>query len=191
MTEKRGFNFIVLVPVIIFAGILAAAAWGLWERRQAQLEGRDPNALPLAMQGQAAPALTLQEMPVRAMFTGEDLSGDGIKLVNFWASWCTPCRVEHPVLTDLAAQGLPLYGVNYKDDPADAAAFLNELGDPYTGIGADPSGRNGINWGVIAMPETFIIDGDGRILLRHAGPITSRVLETIIDPALAAAGYSR
>jgi cytochrome c biogenesis protein CcmG/thiol:disulfide interchange protein DsbE len=107
-----------------------------------------------------------------------------VKLVNFWASWCAPCRVEHPVLEDLAADGLPIIGVNYKDDPEKALGFLAELGDPYTAVGADPEGRTGLDWGLYGVPETFVIDSDGTVLLRHPGPITRDVLDRRIMPAI-------
>jgi cytochrome c biogenesis protein CcmG/thiol:disulfide interchange protein DsbE len=110
-----------------------------------------------------------------------------VKLVNFWASWCAPCRVEHPKLEELAAEGLPIYGVNYKDEPDKALAFLAELGDPYAGIGADAGGRMGLDWGLYGVPETFVIDGDGTVVLRFAGPITQSVLDTTIRPAIEAA----
>ncbi len=110
-----------------------------------------------------------------------------MKLVNYWASWCAPCRVEHPTLEELAAEGVPIYGINYKDDPAKALAFLAELGNPYVAMGADASGRTALDWGVYGVPETFVIDGDGTVILRFAGPITGSVLEKTIRPALAAA----
>ncbi len=110
-----------------------------------------------------------------------------MKLVNFWASWCGPCRAEHPSLARLAAEGVPIYGINYKDEPEKALGFLGELGNPYAGIGADPAGRTAIDWGLYGVPETFVIDGEGRILLRFAGPITERSLASDIRPAIAAA----
>ena len=107
-------------------------------------------------------------------------------LVNFWASWCGPCRVEHPFLTELTAAGVTVVGVNYKDPPEQALGFLAELGDPYAAIGADPSGRTGLDWGIYGVPETFVVDGDGAILLRHPGPLTPDVIARRITPLLAA-----
>ncbi|MCC6304621.1 MAG: DsbE family thiol:disulfide interchange protein, partial [Rhodobacteraceae bacterium] len=111
-----------------------------------------------------------------------------VTVVNFWASWCPPCRAEHPMLVRLAAEGVTVDGVNYKDRPEDAAAFLAELGDPYAGVVADTGGRNGIEWGVIAMPETFVVGGDGTVVLHVRGAITAEVLETRVRPAIAASG---
>ena len=110
-----------------------------------------------------------------------------VKLVNFWASWCEPCRAEHPILEALQKEGVVIYGVNYKDTPENALAFLAELGNPFEKIGADTTGRMGLNWGLYGVPETYLINGDGQILLRHAGPITERVIEATIRPALEAA----
>ncbi|OZO45542.1 hypothetical protein CGU37_28930 [Pseudomonas fluorescens] len=109
-------------------------------------------------------------------------------MVNFWASWCAPCRVEHPNLEALAEQGVTVYGVNYKDKPEAALKFLAELGNPYAAIGQDDTGRMGLNWGVYGVPETYVINGDGRIVMRHAGPITQRVIEGALGEAIAGAG---
>ena len=116
-----------------------------------------------------------------------DLRAPGVKLVNFWASWCGPCRVEHPLLTALAAEGIPVIGINYKDTPDEGARFLDELGDPYAKIGADATGRTGLDWGIYGVPETFVVGPDGTILLRFPGPLSPDVVEKRIRPAIAAA----
>jgi len=171
---------LVALPPLIFAAFAAIAYFGLTRE--------NPDELPSALVGRPAPGLertvALRDDPPP---TSADLSAPGVKLVNFWASWCAPCRVEHPVLEELAAGGLPIIGVNYKDDPAKARAFLDELGDPYSAIGADPDGRTGLDWGLYGVPETFVIDGDGTVLLRHPGPVTADVLEKRLRPAIAAA----
>ena len=105
--------------------------------------------------------------------------------MNFFASWCVPCRVEHPQISELAGQ-LPVYGVDHKDEPQDAARFLDGLGDPYAAIGADP-GRTGIDWGITGVPETFVIDAAGKVTFRFAGPITVSVMNDTILPAIEAA----
>lgn len=110
-----------------------------------------------------------------------------VKLVNYWASWCAPCRAEHPNLVALADEGLPIYGINYKDDPDKALAFLAELGNPYKAVSADDTGRTAIDWGLYGVPETYVLAGDGTVILRFAGPITQRSLEDTIRPAIAEA----
>ncbi|MDJ1009511.1 MAG: DsbE family thiol:disulfide interchange protein [Paracoccaceae bacterium] len=170
---------LALIPVAVFAVFAGLALSGMFRE--------DPDALPSAREGQVAPALTLGDLAAKPGFDAEMLSAPGVKLVNFWASWCAPCRVEHPNLEALAAEGLTIYGINYKDDPAKALAFLEELGDPYAGIGTDERGRTALDWGVYGVPETYVIDGEGRVVLRFAGPVTRRALEDRIRPAIEAA----
>lgn len=170
---------LMMAPPLLFAGIAALFLWGM---------GRDnPDQLPTALAGKAAPEVLVEPLGTGPVLTDADLRDGRVKLVNFWASWCAPCRVEHPALVALAAEGLPIYGVNYKDTPANAAKFLDELGNPFEKMGADATGRMGLMWGLYGVPETYLIDGEGRILLRHAGPITQRVIDGTIRPALAAA----
>ncbi len=119
--------------------------------------------------------------------TDADLKAPGVKLVNFWASWCGPCRAEHPYLSGLAAEGVPVIGVNYKDDPEKAQRFLGEMGDPFAKIGADTTGRTALDWGIYGVPETFVVGGDGTVLMRFPGPLDPMVIEKRIRPALAAA----
>ncbi len=116
----------------------------------------------------------------------EALLGEGLKLVNFWASWCPPCRAEHPNLLALAGEGWQIYGINKEDKPAQAAGFLNELGNPYAGIATDPNGRDSVDWGVYGLPETFLIDAAGRIRLRVPGAVTQRVWQERFVPVIEA-----
>lgn len=146
------------------------------------------EGLPSARQGQIAPEMSLEQLGDKPLLDAPMLRDGQVKLVNYWASWCAPCRAEHPNLTLLAEEGIPVYGVNYKDNPDNALAFLEELGDPYAAIGADTQGRTGLDWGLYGVPETYVIDGEGRIVLRFAGPVTQRVLAETIRPALAQAG---
>lgn len=171
----------MLVPVAVFAGFAALAGWALLRD--------DPDALPSAMIGREAPSVGATTLPGKAQLTDEMLRRPGVKLVNFWASWCPPCRAEHPTLTELAKR-LPVYGVDLKDPESAAMGFLDGHGDPFAALASDPRGRVAIDWGVTAPPETFIIDGDGRILYRHAGPLvredyTNRFLPEL-EKALAA-----
>jgi len=169
-------NPLMLAPPVLFLGFAIFAGIGMYRD--------DPQSLPSARAGQIVPEMTVTQMPGKAGFDAETLKDGTVKLVNYWASWCAPCRVEHPNLQMLADEGVPIYGVNYKDNPANALAFLEELGDPYTGLAADEQGRTGLDWGLYGVPETYVIDGEGRIVLRFAGPVTQRELEQRIRPAL-------
>lgn len=168
----------MLAPPLIFAGLAVMFYVGMFRD--------DPDGLPSAREGQPAPAVQLTQLGGAAPFDDATLRDGQIKLVNYWASWCAPCRVEHPNLETLAGEGIPIYGVNYKDEPANALKFLEELGDPYRAIGADLTGRMAIDWGVYGVPETYVIDGEGTIILRFAGPVTERVVRDTIRPALEA-----
>jgi len=173
-----------LSPLIVLPPVAFAALAVLF---YAGMQRDDPDALPSARAGQPAPAVALTDLPGKAPFVDDALRAPGVKLVNYWASWCAPCRVEHPQLELLADEGVPIYGINYKDDPDKALAFLAELGDPYVALGADAAGRTALDWGLYGVPETFVLDGAGRVVLRFAGPITRSILETRIRPALAEA----
>ena len=178
MTARR--NWLLLLPPLVFLGFAAIAFVGL--RRE------NPEELPSALVGSAAPGLdrvaALGDGPPP---TAADLAAPGVKLVNFWASWCAPCRAEHPQLTALAAEGLPIIGINYKDKPDQALGFLAELGDPFALVGADASGRTGLDWGIYGVPETFVVDGNGKVLLRYPGPLTAETVAKRLRPAIEAA----
>jgi cytochrome c biogenesis protein CcmG/thiol:disulfide interchange protein DsbE len=170
---------LMLAPPLIFAGLALLFFVGM--------QRSDPDQLPSAMEGRAAPAVQVTPLGSGPELTDAMLREPGVKLVNFWASWCAPCRAEHPMLKDLSAEGLTILGVNFKDKPEAALGFLDELGNPYAAIGADASGRMGLDWGLYGVPETFVIDAKGKVILRHAGPITASILEERIRPALAEA----
>lgn len=167
---------LVALPPLVFAALAVLFYTGMMRE--------DPNALPSTFENRPAPAVALEPLGTKPQFDSAMLEADGVKLVNFWASWCAPCRIEHPHLQTLSDEGVPIYGVNYKDAPANALGFLRELGDPYTAIGADSGGRMGLDWGLYGVPETFVIDGNGRVVLRFAGPVTEAVLEERIRPAI-------
>ena len=170
----------VAIPPIIFLGLASLFYFGL------NREGA--NNLPSTMIGRDAPAfLKITDLRDDPAPTIDDLTVDGIKFVNFWASWCGPCRAEHPLLEAMADDGATLIGINYKDSADNALGFLAELGDPFTKIGADTTGRTGLEWGVYGVPETFVIDGNGKVLYRHPGPLTQRIMDERILPAIAAA----
>jgi cytochrome c biogenesis protein CcmG/thiol:disulfide interchange protein DsbE len=145
---------------------------------------RDPGTLPSALIDHPVPTFELPALEGGEGFSNQDLVGQ-VSLVNVFASWCVPCRVEHPVLMKLAESGVPIYGINYKDPPDQAQAWLAELGNPFQKIGADRSGRVGIEWGVYGVPETFVIDAEGRIRHKHVGPLQPRDLERTLLPILA------
>ena len=185
MPKKKKLNILAILPIVIFAALIGAL---LLPNLMSSMNGNNPSDLPSTRIGSPAPSIFISEDQDPATgFTDETLREPGVKLVNFWASWCPPCRAEHPNLIKLAEGGLPIYGVNYKDRPEDAAGFLAELGDPFAAILSDPKGRNGIEWGVLAMPESYLIDSDGVIVLHFRGPITQRVMESQIYPAIKAA----
>ena len=170
---------LAIIPPVAFAALAALFYTGM--------QRDDPDALPSTFVGREAPGFTVTPLGDLEPMDRELLEAPGVKLVNFWASWCAPCRVEHPALEALAAEGVAIHGVNYKDDREKALAFLDELGDPYATIGADAEGRTARDWGVYGVPETFVVDGEGRVILRFAGPITERAMEGKIRPAIAEA----
>ena len=171
----------MLVPALA-ALVIIGVFWAMLGR-----EGADD--LPSTLIGRPAPEFALP--PVRPGdaegLATRDLKTPGAKVVNIWASWCGPCRIEHPELERLAAMGVTVHGINYKDEIDAAMRFLTELGDPYDRIGRD-EGRVGIEWGVYGVPETFVLDGEGRIVYKHIGPIQNDDLERKILPAVEAAG---
>lgn len=179
MMANRKINLLIILPPLLFFGFAFVALTAL------NRENRDE--LPSALAGRTAPSIA-NATPLRTEPAPTDaaLRAGEVTLVNFWASWCGPCRIEHPFLTDLAAEGVTMIGLNYKDKPDQARGFLQELGDPYTAIGADEQGRIGLDWGIYGIPETFVIDGTGKILLRHPGPITPDVIDKRIRPLLPA-----
>ena len=170
MTMRR---WLYLFPVAIFAALMAGFYFGL---------GIDATVLPSPLINEPAPNFSLPPLPGNNEgFATADLKGQ-VSLVNTFASWCAPCRVEHPILNRLAAsQRLPIYGINYKDSGAAALAWIAALGNPYTRIGAD-RGRVGIVWGDYCVPETFIVDRAGHIRYKHVGPLTEAEVEHTILP---------
>lgn len=169
--------WLYLLPLALFVALVGFLAWGLT---------RDASVLPSALIDKPAPEFTLPPLPGRDQhgFSRADLGGEPM-LVNVWASWCVPCRAEHPLLTRLAEQeGVIIDGINYKDQTEDAQAFLAQLGDPFRWIGQDRTGRVAIEWGVYGVPETFVIDRNGRIRYRHVGPMLPQDVERRILPLL-------
>lgn len=176
----RGGTKVLLfvLPSLIFLAAAGGFLLGL-------TSDRDPSAIPSPLIDKAAPALSLPAVEGLAVpgLTPELLRGAPVTVVNFWASWCAPCRLEHPQLLALSKEpGVRLLGVDYKDRPDKAAAMLGELGNPFAAVGADQNGRGGIDWGITGVPETFFLDSEGRIRYRHVGPIDAETLEKTVLP---------
>lgn len=162
------------IPLILFVVLAVGLAIGLT---------LDPKEIPSALVDKPAPEFelpaALEEFPGLATI---DLKKGDVTMVNFFGSWCPPCEVEHPVLMELAARGIEIYAIDYKDTGPKAQAFLDRLGNPYTRIGEDTEGRTGIDFGITGVPETFIFNGEGRIVYQFIGPMTPADVENVIMP---------
>ena len=168
-----------LLPLVVFA-VLA----GIF--LQQLLSGRDNSTIPSALIGQAAPQTVLPPLEGSGLPGLDPASFAGkVTLVNIWASWCAPCREEHPMLMQLASDSrFDIVGLNYKDKAENALRFIGNLGNPYAAIGTDEAGRAAIQWGVYGVPETFVVGPDGTIRYKHVGPITPQALESGLMPAI-------
>jgi cytochrome c biogenesis protein CcmG, thiol:disulfide interchange protein DsbE len=174
-------RLLTLLPVLLFAG-LALLFWR-------GLSG-EPSRLPSTLIGQPVPTFDLAAVDGLALpgLTADDLKIGQVTIVNIWASWCGPCREEHPLLMQLASQpGVRLVGINNKDAAANAVRFLGALGNPFQAVGADTDGRVTIDWGGYGVPETFIVDGKGIIRHKHVGPLTETAISGDFGAALRAA----
>ena len=171
---SRRRRLLFLLPAVAFAGLAALFLLRLFTG--------DPARVPSALIGRAVPAFDLAPLPglVAAGAPVPGLSAASLKgrvsVVNVWASWCGPCRAEHPALMELAREGASVVGINYKDNPENARRFLGQLGNPFSAVGIDPNGRAAIDWGVYGVPETFIIGADGTIRHKQIGPLTPEAM---------------
>ena len=167
----------LLLPLALFLVIAVFLGVGLT---------RDPRKLPSTMIDKPAPQFTLKQVSApEKTFSPQDMKGQ-VWMLNVWASWCTACRVEHPLLVEIGRSGIvPLVGLDYKDQPDDALKFLQQQGNPYALSALDLDGRVGIDFGVYGVPETFIIDKQGVIRHKQIGPITPEALEKEILPLIA------
>ena len=164
--QKTNVLRLALIPLGIFIVLASVFALQL-------LSGKDASTIPSALVDRAAPQVVLTQIEGVdvPLFETSKLEGQ-VSVVNVWASWCAPCRSEHPLLIDLGKDDrFQIAGINYKDKAAQAAGFLDELGNPFDVIGADENGRAGIEWGVYGVPETFIVGRDGTIAYKHVGPL--------------------
>ena len=182
--EKRKFPLLVLLPLVIFTALAGLFLFQL-------TLGNDPKKIPSALINKPAPEFELVALedvvrdgaPVPG-FSHEDLIGN-VSVVNIFASWCGPCRQEHPLLEDLGKlEGFQLLGINYKDKPENARRFLGSLGNPYDRIGTDNTGRAAIDWGVYGVPETFIVDKTGTIRYKYIGPLNPESYLNVFLPEL-------
>ncbi len=174
--QRTGPRLAALAPLTVFlvVGIFLGVGLTL-----------NPREVPSPLIGKPVPEFNLPPVKGRTLgLSGTDLKGK-VSLVNVFASWCVACRAEHPLLMDLKQKGVvPVHGLNYKDRPEDAEKWLGELGDPYMRTGADIDGRIAIDWGVYGVPETFVIDRQGRIAYKQIGPLNPEVLEKTILPLI-------
>lgn len=181
---RRGSLTVALIPLAVFAALAFLFYIGLYRG--------DPTTLPSALIGKPAPEFDLA--PLEGLLDGEtqipglktaDLRKGRVSVVNVWASWCGPCRLEHPYLLRLAENTeIDLVAINYKDAPGNARRFIGLLGNPYKAVGVDDTGRVAIDWGVHGVPETFIVDGSGTVVYKHVGPIGPTALEEKVMPAI-------
>lgn len=183
-TPVRRRQLALLIPLaafLIMAGVFLYA-----------LQTGDPSRLPSALIGKSVPSFNLPGVDGLVEkgaqvpgFSTADLAAGKVSVVNVWASWCVPCHAEHPFLSKLGELGkVPLYGINYKDKAVDARRFLGKLGNPFRAVGADNSGRTGIDWGVYGVPETYVVDGSGKIVFKHVGPMDEKVIVNRLLPAI-------
>lgn len=182
--SRPGFSWGMALPLVIFMSLAGLFFYGL--------QNGDPSRLPSALIGKHVPIFELP--PLKGLKNGgapvpglssKDLAQGDVRIVNFWASWCAPCRDEHPFLVQLTKQSkAPLTGINYKDQTAAARRFLGRFGNPFVAVGVDAKGMTAIEWGVAGMPETFIVGGDGTILYKHVGPINGQIMEKQLMPVI-------
>lgn len=181
-------SLLVILPVLAFAALCAVFFLRL-------RSGADPSSVPSAMIGRPSPAFALDALPGIALdgrpvpgLSGADLKG-GVTVVNFWASWCAPCQIEHPHLMRLAREpGLRLVGIDYKDAPENGRRFLARNGVPFQAVGMDSTGRTAIDFGVYGVPETFIVGPDGIIRDKLVGTLTAENYAGVLEKVRAAAG---
>lgn len=162
----------LFAPLILFAVMALFLFRGL---------GLDPNEMPSALIDQPLPEFRLPDLAETKILRRADVIGQ-VSLLNVWATWCVACRVEHPYLLDLAEQGVPIFGLNYKDDDRDARKWLVELGNPYRLNIADREGTMGLDLGVYGAPETYLLDATGVIRYRHVGIVDQRIWESVLQP---------
>ena len=181
--RPRHWLRLTLVPALVFLLLAFLFLIGL--------RSRDPSVVPSALLGKPVPEFALPPLEGLGLpgLNSADLSAGKVTLVNVWASWCGPCRIENPVLMELAKRpDLRLVGINYKDEAQNGVRFLRSLGVPYQAVGMDRSGRTSIDWGVYGVPETFVVDRQGIIRFKWVGPISDAIARAKLEEAITAAG---
>ncbi|GJL96578.1 MAG: hypothetical protein DHS20C06_03950 [Hyphobacterium sp.] len=168
-------SWLRVLPVVVLVGLAGALAFAL-------LSGNSSSQTDRFV-GEPLPRFELEAVDGRSGFVATDLAGTAY-LLNVWGSWCPPCEAEHPLLMELADRGIPIYGIAWRDSDENANAFLNRLGNPFSGVVRDPVGTAVIELGVTGAPETFVVDANGIIRARWAGPLTEDVVRRQILPAL-------
>lgn len=188
-SPKGRASVLTLIPLIVFAGIAATAAKMLYVQ---DFRGKNIAEIPSVLIGNKAPSLDLPPLEGAGLPALSDAAIKGkVTLVNVFASWCIPCREEHPILKALAKDDrLNIVAINYKDRSDSALNFLSELGNPYRAIGVDPKGRATIDWGVYGVPESYLVAPDGTILYKRVGPFDELSLNKGLYPAMEKAGLS-
>lgn len=189
-SKGRSRYVLALLPLAIFGGFAFVAGKMLYDQ---DVNGLDVSAIPSALIGTKAPALAMSPLEGSSTPALTDAAVKGkLTLVNVFASWCIPCRQEHPVLKGLSKDTrINVVGINYKDKNDNALRFLGELGNPYAAIGVDPNGKAAIDWGVYGIPETYLVDANGTIVYKKVGPIDAQSLETGLLPAIEKAASGR
>jgi cytochrome c biogenesis protein CcmG/thiol:disulfide interchange protein DsbE len=177
-SQPRSRGWLTILPIALFLVLAALFYRGL---------SGDPAEVPSVLINKPVPEFTLA--PVAALnlpgLASADLKKGSITFVNVWASWCVPCREEHPLLMELARrEDISVVGINYKDDPENARRFLITLGIPFAAVGSDANGRAAVDWGVYGVPESFLVDGEGVIRLKWIGPLTQEALRQEIIPKI-------
>ncbi|MBN4075794.1 MAG: DsbE family thiol:disulfide interchange protein [SAR86 cluster bacterium] len=169
---------LLLIPGVFFILMIGLLLFGL---------GRDPNMVPSALVNRPLPEFSLPDLVnTDVVIASQDLTGGGVLIINFWATWCPPCHIEHPYLVEISEreQDLTFIGVNYKDDLEDARLFLEEKGTPFEKVIVDLDGSLGIDFGLAGAPETFIVDSFGMIRYRHVGVINHQIWQETFEPVI-------
>ncbi len=184
--KSRSRYVLALLPLLLFGGFALVAGKMLYDQ---DVNGLDVSAIPSALIGTKAPTLALPPLEGANVPALTDAAIKGkLTLVNVFASWCIPCRQEHPILEELSQDGrISIVGINYKDKSDNALRFLGKLGNPYPAIGIDPNGKAAIDWGVYGIPESYLVAADGTILYKKVGPFDAQSLQQGLFPAIEAA----